>query len=161
MNFDFLQPFGMIHPFYVYCEDAEEYAKTKPDMSCASAQKAIEYIVRLMYTAAIQTEANQLMVYDMLCSPDFVIYLDDRTLLNAIHTIRRKGYVAIHEGGLTAEDALMVVEQLHFVAGEICIFLGLLCDYPPFDKTLLSGRCEEKVVEARAFAEEEPSIASQ
>lgn len=158
MNFDFLQPLGMIHPFYVYCQDAEEYAKTKPDMSCASAQKAIEYIVRLMYTAAIQTEANQLTVYDMLCSPDFVIYLDDRTLLNAIHTIRRKGHVAVHEGGLTADDALMVVEQLHFVAGETCIFLGLLSDYPPFDKTLLSGRCEEKVVEARAFAEEEPSV---
>lgn len=62
MNFDFLKPLTMIRPFYVFCGDAEEYAVSKPDISCASARKAIEYIVRLMYTAAIQTEANQLTV---------------------------------------------------------------------------------------------------
>ena len=73
MNFEFLKPLVMIIPFYVYCTDAEEFALTKPDISCASARKAIEYIVRLLYTAAIQTEANQLTVYDMLCSPDFVM----------------------------------------------------------------------------------------
>lgn len=109
LNFDFLKHLGMIHPFYVFCSDAEEYAASKPDISGASARKAIEYIVRLMYTAAIQTEANQLTVYDMLCSPDFVIYLDDRTLLNAIHFIRRKGNIAVHQGGLTEKEAFEVV----------------------------------------------------
>ena len=85
MNFDFLKPIPMITPFYKYCVDAESFAMSKPDFCGASARKAIEYIVRLMYSAAIQQEVNQLTVYDMLCSPDFVMYLDDRTLLNAIH----------------------------------------------------------------------------
>ena len=62
MNFDFLKSITIIHPFYQFCEDAEEFALSKPDFCGASARKAIEYIVRLMYAAAIQTEANQLTV---------------------------------------------------------------------------------------------------
>ena len=87
MNFDFLKPLTMVRPFYTFCSDAEEYALNKPDISCTSAGKAIEYIVRLMYTAAIQTEANQLTVYDMLCSPDFMIYLDDRKIRDTVKII--------------------------------------------------------------------------
>ncbi|MBR6965633.1 MAG: hypothetical protein IKH81_00925 [Clostridia bacterium] len=158
MNFDFLSPLTIIRPFFVFCRDAEVYALSKPDISCASAQKAIEYIVRLMYTAAIQTEANQLTVYDMLCSPDFVIYLDDRTLLNAIYLIRRKGNLAVHQGGLTESDAREVVEQLHYVAGEVCIFLGLLADYPSFDPSLYASNNEKNPEEQNPFAEEEPSV---
>ena len=158
MNFDFLKPLTMIRPFFTYCSDAEEYALTKPDISCASARKAIEYIVRLMYTAAIQTEANQLTVYDMLCSPDFVIYLDDRTLLNAIHLIRRKGNIAVHQGGLTESDSCEVLEQLHFVAGEVCIFLGLLSDYPAFDINLLGSDQKVDHDGQDLFGEEEPSV---
>ena len=161
MNFDFLKPLSMIHPFYVYCSDAEEYAASKPDISIASARKAIEYIVRLMYTAAIQTEANQLTVYDMLCSPDFVMYLDDRTLLNAIHFIRRKGNIAVHQGGLTEKEAFDVVEQLHFVAGEVCIFLGLASDYPAFDPSQLKPRAMPKVSSGAVFSEEEPPVAQE
>ena len=161
MNFDFLKPYGMIHPFYAYCSDAEEYAASKPDICGASARKAIEYIVRLMYTAAIQTEANQLTVYDMLCSPDFVMYLDDRTLLNAIHFIRRKGNIAVHQGGLTEKEAFDVVEQLHFVAGEVCIFLGLASDYPAFDPSLLKPRAMPKVSSGAVFSEEEPPVAQE
>lgn len=158
MNFDFLKPLTIIKPFYSFCCDAEEFALTKPDISCASARKAIEYIIRLMYTAAIQTEANQLTVYDMLCSPDFVIYLDDRTLLNAIHLIRRKGNIAVHQGGLTEADSIEVVEQLHFVAGEISIFLGLLNDYPSFDRDLLNSQGMIESKSLNPFDEKEPSV---
>lgn len=161
LNFDFLKHLGMIHPFYVFCSDAEEYAASKPDISGASARKAIEYIVRLMYTAAIQTEANQLTVYDMLCSPDFVIYLDDRTLLNAIHFIRRKGNIAVHQGGLTEKEAFEVVEQLHFVAGEVCIFLGLANDYPAFDPSLLIPQKVSSASSGAVFSEEEPLVAQE
>lgn len=160
MNFDFLKPITIISPFYEFCRDAEDFALSKPDFCGASARKAIEYIVRLMYTAAIQTEANQLTVYDMLCTPDFVMYLDDRTLLNAIHLIRRKGNTAVHQGGLTKEEAMEVVEQLHFVAGEVCIFLGLINDYPAFDASLLKA-VTGSTIRGEAFAEEEPPVAKE
>lgn len=161
MNFDFLKPLELIQPFYVYCCDAEELAAAKPDLSCASARKAIEYIVRLMYTAAIQTEANQLTVYDMLCTPDFVMYLDDRTLLNAIHAIRRKGNIAVHQGGLTEKEAIEIVEQLHFVAGEVSIFLGLINDYPAFDPSLLKPMATSATRASAAFTEDEPQVAKE
>lgn len=90
MNFDFLKPITIIQPFYQFCKDAEEFALSKPDFCGASARKAIEFVVRLVYEAAIQTEPDSLTVYEMLCTPDFVKYLDDNALLNAIHFIRRK-----------------------------------------------------------------------
>ena len=161
MNFDFLEPIAIIRPFYQFCKDAEEFALSKPDFCGASARKAIEYIVRLMYTAAIQTDANQLTVYDMLCTPDFVMYLDDRTLLNAIHFIRRKGNTAVHQGGLTEKDAVEVVEQLHFVAGEVCIFLGLANDYPAFDPSLLKPAKVPIASAGAAFSENEPQVAKE
>ena len=161
MNFDFMEPIIIIQPFYQFCKDAEEFALSKPDFCGASARKAIEYIVRLMYAAAIQTEANQLTVYDMLCTPDFVMYLDDRTLLNAIHFIRRKGNTAVHQGGLTDKEAVEIVEQLHFVAGEVCIFLGLSSDYPAFDATLLKSAATEAIQPGKAFMEEEPQVAKE
>ena len=161
MNFDFLEPIEIIRPFYQFCKDAEEFALSKPDFCGVSARKAIEYIVRLMYTAAIQTDANQLTVYDMLCAPDFVMYLDDRTLLNAIHFIRRKGNTAVHQGGLTDKEAEEIVEQLHFVAGEVCIFLGLASDYPAFDASLLKPAVTEVARPGEAFVEEEPQVAKE
>lgn len=161
MNFDFLKSITIISPFYQFCKDTEEYALSKPDFCGASARKAIEYIVRLMYTAAIQTDANQLTVYDMLCSPDFVMYLDDRTLLNAIHFIRRKGNTAVHQGGLTEKDAVELVEQLHFVAGEVCIFLGLTNDYPAFDPSLLKPAKAPTALAGSAFSEDEPQVAKE
>jgi len=158
MNFEFMSSLSIIRPFYVYCKDAEAYAYTKPDISGASALKAIEYIVRLMYTAAIQTEANQLSVYDMLCSPDFVIYLDDRVLLNAVHVIRRKGATAVQFGGLTQKDALEVLEQLHFVAGEVCIFLGLIDNYPVFDAESVPRLPAPNKADSTLFNQEEPTV---
>ena len=161
MNFDFIAPLGIIRPFYGYCSEAEQFALSKPDISVAAARKSVEYIVRLLYTAAIQNEATQMTVYDMLCTPDFVIYLDDRTLLNAIHFIRRKGNIAVHSGGLSVAEAKEVLEQLHFVAGEVCIFLGLLSDYPPFDPACLELARKKNTSAMGVFDEEEPGVADE
>lgn len=161
MNFDFLAPLGIIRPFYGYCSEAEQFALSKPDISVAAARKSVEYIVRLLYTAAIQNEATQMTVYDMLCTPDFVIYLDDRTLLNAIHSIRRKGNIAVHSGGLSIAEAKEVLEQLHFVAGEVCIFLGLLSDYPPFNSACLEQMVKKTRSTTDMFDEKEPAVADE
>ena len=57
MNFEFLKPLVMIRPFYVYCTDAEEFALTKPDISCASARKAIEYLgIQLALCRTLNTQ---------------------------------------------------------------------------------------------------------
>lgn len=161
MNFDFLAPLGIIRPFYVYCSEAEEFVLSKADISVAASRKSVEYIVRLLYTAAIQNEATQMTVYDMLCTPDFVMYLDDRTLLDAIHFIRKKGNVAVHSGGLSVAEAKEVLEQLHFVAGEVCIFLGLLSDYPPFDPACLEQTKKKNSSAMGVFDEEEPGVADE
>jgi len=161
MNCDFLKSIDIISPFYCFCKDAEEFALSKPDFCGASARKAIEFVVRLVYEAAIQTEPGSLTVYEMLCTPDFVKYLDDNALLNAIHFIRRKGNTAVHQGGLTEKEAVEIVKQLHFIAGEVSIFLGLVSDYPAFDASLLKPVVAEAIQSGEAFTEEEPQVAKE
>ena len=55
-------------------------------------------------------------------------------LFNSIHYIRKMGNVAVHEGALSVDEALKVLEELHFLVGEICILLQVAPDYPEFLK---------------------------
>lgn len=137
-NFDFLKEIPELTTFYHYCREAETFALSYPDISAASARKAMEYMVKLLYGSAINANIEEMTVFDMLADPDFVSYMDDRVLLNAFHFIRKKGNAAMHQGGTSQEDAVAALEQLHFLAGETAIRLNLIGEYPAFDKSLLS-----------------------
>ena len=64
----------------------------------------------------------------------FIQYVNDQILLNSIHYIRKMGNVAVHEGVLSVDEALKVLEELHFLVGEICILMQVAPDYPEFEK---------------------------
>ena len=137
-NFDFLEKIPELASFYHYCHEAEIFALSYPDISVTSSRKAMEYMVKLLYGSAINENLKEMTVFDMLADPDFVIYMDDRALLGAFHFIRKKGNMAVHQGGMSPEEATETLEQLHFLAGETAIRLNLISDYPAFDKALLS-----------------------
>ena len=60
MNFDYLQTFPDLKKLYEYCAEAEEFVLYKPSVSAASARKAIEYIVKMIYTSLVgEAEANR------------------------------------------------------------------------------------------------------
>ena len=72
---------------------------------------------------------------------DVDFYLNNtllRALFDAIHFIRKLGNQAVHQGNLTKAEALEVLKRLHFVMGEACIFLDLICEYPAFDENIES-----------------------
>ena len=131
MNFDFLKPFGDLKKVYEYCLEAEEFAVGKPDISTTSARKAMEYIVKAIFTSVIGDDRG-MTVFEMVQDYAFSDYVNDPTLLNTIHYIRKMGNVAVHEGNIKTEEALKVLEELHFLVGEFCILLGLTDDYPEF-----------------------------
>lgn len=146
MNFTFLESLPGLTSFYDYCREAEQFALTHPDISITAARKGMEFMVKLLYGSAVNQQFGTMTTYDMLADPDFVSYVDDRTLLNAFHAIRKKGNVAVHQGGLGQEDALEVLEQLHFLAGETAVSLGLVQEYPAFDSKLIPSEPVNKPV---------------
>ena len=51
MNFAYLKDISDFAQLYTYCCEAEEFALSKPNISGASARKAMEFIVKMIYSA--------------------------------------------------------------------------------------------------------------
>lgn len=133
MNFDYLKAYPDMEKLYGYCSEAEEFVLYKPSISAASARKAMEFIVKMIY-ASLAGEDYCSTVFEMITDERFVDYINDDTIINSMHYIRKMGNVAVHEGELTKEEALRILEELHFLVGEFCILLGLVKDYPVYEK---------------------------
>lgn len=131
MNFDYLKPFPDLAKLHEYCTEAEEFALSKPNISATSARKAMEFMVKLIYASLVGQDYGP-TVFEMVTDVRFAEYVKSPTLMNSIHYIRKMGNIAVHEGNITAEEALHVLEELHYLVGEFCILLGLVETYPKF-----------------------------
>lgn len=133
MNFDYLKKFPKLRKLWGYCSDAEQLVYTRPHLSGVSARQALEYLVKLVYASKI-APAGELTLFDMLDDPRFINWIHDSYLLNSIHYVRKMGNTAVHQGNLTESEALKVLENLHFLVGEIMLIFGVVDDYPEFVK---------------------------
>ncbi len=131
MNFEYLKDVPDFAQLYTYCCEAEEFVLSKPNISVTSARKAMEFIVKMLYSA-VAGDPRGKTVFDMLSDYNVKQYLGDQTLPNAIHFIRKMGNIAVHEDSLTVNEALQVLETLHFLVGEVAIWWQVATDYPPF-----------------------------
>lgn len=133
MNFDYIKSFPELKKLYDYCSEAEEFALYKPNISATSARKAMEFIVKMIYASLVGQDYG-FTVFEMITDVRFTDYVNDPTLVNTIHYIRKMGNVAVHEGELSKDESLKILEELHFLVGEFCILLGLVNDYPEYKK---------------------------
>ena len=147
MNFAYLKNAPDFAQLYTYCCEAEDFALEKPNISVTSARKAMEFLVKMIYRAVVG-ETQGKTVFEMSTDNAFVSYLNDPVLLNSIHYIRKMGNVAVHDGTLTTGEAVKVLEELHFLVGEVCILWQLVPDYPEFVKPTLQAPAQPAPVQA-------------
>ena len=162
MNFDYLKAYPDMKKLYEYCSEAEEFALYKPNISATSARKAMEFIVKMIYASFVGQDYG-LTVFEMITDLRFTDYIGDDTFINTIHYIRKMGNVAVHEGELSKDESLRILEELHFLVGEFCILLGLITDYPQYEKpdtsaTVPTKAEEKKVAEAPKKVVVEPEL---
>lgn len=134
MNFKYLEAFPQFQKLYEYCTEAEEFAVVKPNISATSARKAMEFIVKFIYASEVPYADRSLTVFEMVSDPLFKDYINDSTVISTIHFIRKMGNAAAHDGNLNTEEGMKVLEELHFLVGEFCLLLGLVSDYPVFER---------------------------
>ena len=132
MNFTYLEKFPKLNKLCGYCKEAEDFAVKYPAPSCASARKAMEFIVKMIYASQVTAYDTGFTVFEMITDVRFVSYINNTVLINTLHYLRKMGNIAAHGGALTIEDSVKVLEELHFLVGEFCILLGLTDDYPEF-----------------------------
>ncbi|MBR3817927.1 MAG: hypothetical protein IKJ41_02160 [Clostridia bacterium] len=138
MNFDFLKNYPEMNTLYTYCSESERFVYSYPDISITSARKSMEYIVKLVYGSAVQSDITGLTVFDMLRDYDFIDYLDNKPLVDAIHFIRKIGNQCVHGTSFESESSIEVLERLHFVAGTVCVLLGVINSFEEFDRNMLT-----------------------
>ncbi len=133
MNFTYLSQFPEFKKLQDYCSEVESFVESHPNISTTSARKAMEFIVKFIYTSLMGQDYG-FTVFEMVTDVRFTGYVNDPILISSIHYIRKLGNVAVHNGSITKAEAYKVLEELHFLVGEFCILLGLVDDYPVFEK---------------------------
>lgn len=138
-NFDFIKDLDGLSRAYGSCNNAEELAISKPDLSIISSRKGAECLARLIYRVAYREEAEQLEFASILSDIRVKNYLkNNRGILNAFHYIRRMGNEAVHTSEEESpDDAIEVLKNLHYVYGETAKRLRLIDSYPDFDDEIV------------------------
>lgn len=157
MNFDFLKNYPEMNTLYTYCSESERFVYSYPDISITSARKSMEYIVKLVYGSAVQSDITGLTVFDMLRDYDFIDYLDNKPLVDAIHFIRKIGNQCVHGTSFESESSIEVLERLHFVAGTVCVLLGVINSFEEFDRNMLTQTTDT----ATNISDAEPEVSEQ
>lgn len=152
MNFSFLNACPDLDVFRRYCLEAEDFVHNYPDVSITAARKATEFMVKLLYGSSISSAIYGMTVYDMLSDLRFTAWIGNDALLRRFHFIRKMGNQAVHQGGLTQDEAMKTLEQLHALAGDLCLKLGLIRSYPPFDPMLTEAAEDEPNVDQALIA---------
>lgn len=132
MNFSYLKNRAEFEFLYNACREAEQFALSRPDVAALSARRAMEWIVKYIYAEVEPYPPYGCTVYDMTQDARFREQFANPAMLESIDLIRRIGNAAAHRGSLNAEDAVLALEQLHYLAGEFAVGIGLIDDYAPF-----------------------------
>ena len=137
MNFEFIKNLEGLNKAFDSCSNAEELAKSMPDLSMVASRKSAEVIAKFVYLIAHNEQVEELTFADVLSDYAVKRYLGSRDILDAFHYIRKSGNTAVHT--LTQESpdsAIAVLKQLHFVVGEVARRMKLIRSYPRFDPNL-------------------------
>lgn len=134
MNFDFLKDLRGLSYVYENCCNAEKLAMTMPMQSVFTSRKSAELLAKFIYMAAHNQEMGELSFAGILSDRTVRRFIDSRDVVDAFYYIKNSGNTAAHaEVHETPEDAVAVLQDLHYVAGETACMLGLIDDYPFFE----------------------------
>lgn len=137
MNFGYLKNLDSLKDLYLFCKDAESYVLSRPDLSAGQSRKALEYLVKLVYQLRNNNIPQRSSLFELVSSEDFTNFINDASMLNALHYIRKVGNIAIHNDEVSQKEALFSLKQLHIFTGELLVKLDLIQTYPLFDESLL------------------------
>lgn len=134
MNFDFLKNTRELVYVYENCNNAEKLAMTMPVQSIFTARKSAELLAKLIYMAAHNQQMEEMTFADILADKVVRDFVHSRDIMDAFHFIRKNGNRAVHEDTQwDVDDALDVLQDLHYITGETACMLGLIQDYPQFN----------------------------
>ena len=145
-NFDYLQDIDALRDLYRFCSAAEETQKTDHDNCAINCRKALEWLVRAIYTLKHIEISDKDTLYELMTSEPFVQFIDDDRLIMAAHYVRKVGNKAAHTGDVKGSEAYFSLLNIYNLVGGVLLKLKVLTTLAPFDKELIPDKAEQSVI---------------
>ena len=159
-NFDYLQDIDALRDLYRFCSAAEETQKTDYDTCALNCRKALEWMVKAIYTLKRIEINDRDSLYELMTSEPFVQFIDDDRLLMAAHYVRKVGNKAAHTGDVRGGEAFFSLLNTYNLVAGILLKLKFFDKIAPFNRDLVPDKAERPViapvdvpVPAQAFVE--------
>lgn len=137
-NFDYLKDIEPLKDLYGFCSAAEDTQQTNYDMCALNGRRALEWIVKAIYTLKGIELDKRTNLLEMMSSEPFTQFIgDDDKLMMAAHYVRKIGNKAAHDGGVKGGEAYFTLLNIYNVVGGILLKLGVLRSLAPFRKDLI------------------------
>ena len=137
-NFDYLQDIEALKDLYGFCSAAEDTQQTNYDVCALNGRRALEWIVKAIYTLKGIELDKRTSLLEMMSSEPFTQFIgDDDKLMMAAHYVRKIGNKAAHDGGVKGSEAYFTLLNIYNVVGGILLKLGVLKSLAPFRKDLI------------------------
>ena len=136
-NFDYLKDIPALRRLYSFCNAAEEGLYSDPVTSAINSRRALENLVEVTAYLKDIEFARRANLLTKLKDEDFVDFIDDERTLSAMHYVRMAGNVAVHQNRATNAEALLALENIYNAVGFVFSKIGVIADYPVFDKNLI------------------------
>ena len=137
-NFDYLQDIEALKDLYGFCSAAEDTQQTNYDACALNGRRALEWIVKAIYTLKGIELDKRTNLLEMMSSEPFTQFIgDDDKLMMAAHYVRKIGNKAAHEGNVKGSEAYFTLLNIYNVVGGILLKLGVLKNLAPFRKDLI------------------------
>lgn len=137
-NFDYLKDIEALQDLYGFCSAAEDAQQINYDVSALNGRRALEWIVKAIYTLKGIELDKRTSLLEMMSSEPFTQFIgDDDRLMMAAHYVRKIGNKAAHDGGVKSGEAYFTLLNIYNVVGGILLKLGVLKSLAPFRKDLI------------------------
>ena len=137
-NFDYLRDIEPLKDLYGFCCAAEDTQQTNYDVCALNGRRALEWIVKTIYTLKGIELDKRTNLLEMMSSEPFTQFIgDDDKLMMAAHYVRKIGNKAAHDGGVKGGEAYFTLLNIYNVVGGILLKLGVITSLEPFRKDLI------------------------
>ena len=135
-NFDYIKDLG-IDTIYKYCDNAEEFQYTNPDISAVNARRALESMVRAIYGMKNIQIPDRTSLFELVDGEPFKEFINNDDVMRAIHYIRKVGNNGAHTGNVSRKESFFALLNLYNVISAILLKFGIIQTVKPFDKSLI------------------------
>lgn len=135
-NFDYIKNCGLDR-LYSLCDAAEENQVNHPELSAISARRALEYVVKSIYTMKGTQIPERASLFELIDGESFREFIGDSRVMMAVHYVRKVGNAAAHNDHVGKRESFFCLLNLYNVVAAVLLKLKVVETVAAFDKTLI------------------------